>query len=87
VGGAADLAAVADWDCDGRATAAVVRPTTGEVWVYDRWASDGEQVTARPGPTAPGAVAARAVPDPGPGSCERLEVTTAEGGRRRLDLR
>jgi hypothetical protein len=85
VGDAADLAAVADWDCDGRATAAVVRPVTGEVWVYDAWASDGEEVTARPGPAAPGAVAAR--PVAGPGGCGRLEVTTAAGERRRLDLR
>lgn len=84
VGDAADLAAVADWDCDGRATAAVVRPATGEVWVYDGWASDGEEVAARPAPAAPGAVAAR--PVPGPGGCGRLEVTTAEGGRRLLDL-
>jgi hypothetical protein len=84
VGDAADLAAVADWDCDRRATAAVVRPATGEVWVYDAWASDGEEVTARPGPAAPGAVTARAAPRRS--GCARLEVTTAEGGRRLLDL-
>jgi hypothetical protein len=85
VGEGGDLAAVADWDCDGRATAAVVRPATGEVWVYDGWAGAGRTVTARrPGPTAPGATEVRAVP--GPSGCVRLEVTTAGGDRRLLDL-
>jgi tRNA A-37 threonylcarbamoyl transferase component Bud32 len=84
VGHRDDLATVADWDCDGRATAAVVRPTTGEVWVYDRWASAGRPVPARPGPDAPGATAARAMVA-GDG-CARLEVTTPEG-RRILRLR
>jgi hypothetical protein len=85
VGEAGDLAAVADWDCDGRATAAVVRPAAGEVWVYDAWATASRRVTARPGPDAPGATAVRAVPAR-TGRCARLEVTTAEGGRRLLDL-
>lgn len=84
VGEDGDLAAVADWDCDGRATAAVVRPATGEVWVYDGWATADRPLTARPGPAAPGATAARAVP--GRPGCDRLEVTTADGGRRVLDL-
>jgi hypothetical protein len=79
-----DLAAVADWDCDGRATAAVVRPGTGEVWVYDGWAAADRPVTARPGPDVPGVTRARAVP--ARGGCARLEVTTAGRGRRLLDL-
>ncbi len=58
VGEPDDLAAVGDWDCEGPATAAVVRPATGEVWVYDRWASADRPVTARPGPAAMGAVTA-----------------------------
>ena len=32
--GSGDLVAVADWDCDGRATPALVRPSTGEVFVF-----------------------------------------------------
>jgi hypothetical protein len=85
VGDPADLAVVADWNCDGRATPALVRPATGEVWVYDRWAAGAEPVAARPAPAAPGApTAVRAVEDPD--RCARLEVTTAEGVRRLLDL-
>jgi hypothetical protein len=83
VGEAGDLVAVGDWDCDARATAAVVRPATGEVWVYDSWASAGRPLTARPGPAVPGATAARAVAGSG---CARLEVTTAAGDRRLVDL-
>ena len=83
VGETEDLIAVGDWDCDGRATAAVVRPTTGEAWVYDGWATAARPVTARPGPGAPGATAVRAVAG---GDCARLEVTMATGGRRLLDL-
>jgi hypothetical protein len=85
VGDETDVAAVGDWDCDGRATAAVVRAATGQVWVYDAWATAGRTVTARPGPEAPGATAARAVA--APEGCDRLEVTTPGGGRRVLDLR
>jgi hypothetical protein len=84
VGDPGDLSAVADWDCDGRASAAVVRPATGQVWIYDDWATASRPVTARPGPTAPGATAARAVP--GRAGCARLEVTTSDGGRQLLDL-
>jgi hypothetical protein len=87
VGEPADLAAVADWDCDGRATAAVVRPATGEVWVYDGWAPAGATATARPVPAVPdlaGAATARAVVDDE--GCARLEVATGSGVRQLLEL-
>lgn len=32
-----DVAVVGDWDCDGRATVASLRASTGEVFVFDRW--------------------------------------------------
>jgi hypothetical protein len=76
---------VADWDCDGRATPALVRAATGEVWVYDRWATAAGPVAARPGPPAPGVPAAVAAVD-GPDGCAGLEVTIAEGYVRLLDL-
>jgi hypothetical protein len=87
VGEPADLAAVADWDCDGRATAAVVRPATGEVWVYDDWVPAGATATARPVPAVPGLVgAASARPVVDDEGCARLEVATAGGERRSLVL-
>jgi hypothetical protein len=87
VGEPGDLAAVADWDCDGQATAAVVRPATGEVWVYDDWAPAGATATARPVPAVPdlaGAASAHAVVDDE--GCARLEVSAASGARQLLEL-
>jgi len=87
VGEPADLAAVADWDCDGQATAAVVRPSTGEVWVYDDWAPAGATATARPVAAVPGlAGAASTRPVTDDEGCGRLEVATADGDRRLLEL-
>lgn len=41
VGSGSDHVAVADWDCDGEATAGLVRPSTGEVFLFDGWPDDG----------------------------------------------
>lgn len=32
-----DLVAIGDWDCDGRSTPAILRPTTGAVFVFASW--------------------------------------------------
>ena len=37
VGVEGDEVAVRDWDCDGESTPAVLRPRTGEVFVFARW--------------------------------------------------
>lgn len=60
-----DVIVLGDWDCDGTDTPAVLRPSTGEVWRYDRW----EEGAATPVTTVPGAAELRAVPD---GPCDRL---------------
>jgi hypothetical protein len=39
VGRPGDRAATGDWDCDGRPTLLLLRPDTGEVFHFDRWAS------------------------------------------------
>ena len=37
-----DRLAVGDWDCDGRATALLLRPSTGELFEFSAWALPGE---------------------------------------------
>lgn len=40
VGVEGDVVVVGDWDCDRLVTPAVLRPSTGEVAVFDRWADE-----------------------------------------------
>ncbi len=42
-----DRVFVADWNCDGRATPALIRPATGDVFVFDAWPGDGPLTVAR----------------------------------------
>jgi hypothetical protein len=75
MGADGDLVAVGDWDCDGSVTAAVLRPSTGAVHVFDGWAAAGTPATARPMGRVDGAVTIA-----GPvGPCGPPIVTTAEG--------
>lgn len=75
VGQPGDVVTVGDWDCDGIVTPAVLRPTTGEVFVFERWA-DQEQV-ARPVAAAPGAVRIGEVG--GPDGCSSISATSSDG--------
>lgn len=43
VGAEGDVVVVGDWDCDRLPTPAVLRPSTGEVAVFDRWAGEGPE--------------------------------------------
>ena len=56
VGELGDVTAVGDWNCDGVATVAVLRPSTGELFAFDSWASTEAVAVARPLGRAPGAV-------------------------------
>ncbi|HEX4820563.1 MAG TPA: hypothetical protein VFV00_10175 [Acidimicrobiales bacterium] len=61
-GAPGDRVAVGDWDCDGTATAAVLRPTTGAVFVFDDWATANADLSASATAHAPGAVDLHARP-------------------------
>ena len=60
VGERGDVVSLADWDCDGETTPAIVRPATGEVFIFDRWALDGEPLSITPAAVLPDAVALHA---------------------------
>lgn len=72
VGEPGDVVVLGDWDCDGVDVPAVLRPATGEVWLFDGWA---EQPAVRLA-TVTGATTARAR---AVGRCDRLEVLDASG--------
>lgn len=77
VGQPGDLVVVGDWDGDEVPTAAVLRPETGEVFVFSSWAGDAE-VVVRPVATVGGAVELL-VTDAG--DRDQLLVRRADGSR------
>ncbi|MEA3075150.1 MAG: hypothetical protein QOF60_58 [Actinomycetota bacterium] len=80
VGLPGDVVVVADWSCTQQATAAVLRPSTGALFVFDAWAVSGAPTTARPVDADPGAV------DLSPGaSCGRAELVHPDGTRHPVD--
>jgi hypothetical protein len=74
VGRDGDRVAVGDWDCDGQPTPGLVRPATGEVFVFDGWATGGGEVTVHAVATVLGArsLVPPAPADPCPGPSVRL---------------
>ena len=81
VGEPGDAVAAGDWGCDGQPTLALLRPATGEVFVFDGWAAD-QDVAARLIGRAPGGAALA------PGrSCAEIEVQRKGGGPVRLSTR
>jgi eukaryotic-like serine/threonine-protein kinase len=77
VGATGDVLALGDWDCDGVATPAVLRPSTGSVFRFDRWATADAELTVRPAATIIGAVGLRA--DLAADGCARLVALLADG--------
>jgi hypothetical protein len=73
-----DLVTVGDWDCDGEASAALLRPSSGDVFVFSAWADQGEPVTVSSTRRVDGGVGIRA--EPGDQACDRLVIDLAGGG-------
>ena len=71
-----DLVALGDWRCDGIATPALLRPDTGEVFVFPEWRLD-EPVEVEALTTVPGATAITA----GSGACPSPVLSTPDGSR------
>lgn len=84
VGEPGDLVAMGDWDCDGESSAALLRPTSGDVFVFDGWAAPARPLTVLAARRAAGATGIRAEPDDR--GCDRLVVDLAGGGRQTIDI-
>lgn len=81
VGEPGDLAAVADWSCDGRPRAVLYRPTTGSLFVFTDWPDAGGSVETRSVTAVPGGTAL--VTGTSADGCPRLTVA---GGGPEVDL-
>jgi hypothetical protein len=73
-----DLVALGDWDCDGDASAALLRPGTGDVFVFSAWAPEDEPVTVASTRRVDGGVGLRA--EAAGDGCDHLVVDLAAGG-------
>jgi hypothetical protein len=80
-----DVIAVGDWECDGRAAPALLRPATGDVFVFPGWAAEGEPVTVEARERLPGAVAIRG--EPAEDGCDELVVDLGSGATATVEVR
>lgn len=76
VGQAGDEVLVEDWDCDGTPTPALLRPGTGEVFIFPRWIERAELAVE---PVLQVAAAEALVSEVTPGGCPTLAVRTPSG--------
>jgi len=82
VGEDGDEVVLGDWDCDGSSTPALLRPDTGDVFVFERWASQEDEVSTTAVQQVDGATDLRVDRT---GGCDRL-VVTAAGGEVEVDV-
>jgi hypothetical protein len=78
VGAPGDQPAVGDWTCRGVGTLALLRPSTGEVFVFDAWATVDHDVVGGVRTRVEGATALRTVGGDGR-SCPQLVVERRSG--------
>ncbi|HET9608365.1 MAG TPA: hypothetical protein VFP06_02085, partial [Acidimicrobiales bacterium] len=84
LGDPGDQVVLGDWDCDGEASAALLRPDPGEVFAFAAWAEAGDDLTVEATDRVDGAVGIRSQPD-GPG-CDELVVDLDSGGATRVEV-
>jgi co-chaperonin GroES (HSP10) len=77
VGAPGDVIAIGDWDCDGQSTPAVLRPATGEVFIFAAWATRGTDVEAAAATNVAGGVDLTEQTDDA--GCSILVVSTSDG--------
>ena len=77
IGEDGDLLAVGDWDCDGTATPALVRPSTGSVFLFGAWPGADSALSAEPVTSVAGARSLATASDAT--GCDALVVETASG--------
>jgi hypothetical protein len=80
-----DVVAVGDWDCDGLAAPALLRPATGDVFVFPGWAAEGEPVTVEARDRLAGAVAIRG--ERAEDGCDDLMVDLGSGATAKIGVR
>jgi hypothetical protein len=73
---AGDRVVLGDWNCDGTPTAAIARPSTGAVYVFDKWPAAGVAASVHPVGTVAGVVDLRVEPR---GDCAALFAVDADG--------
>ena len=78
VGATGDFVETGDWDCDGQATPAIVRPSTGGVVLFDVWPDPGGTIALPVRWNVDSPTGAAAIPH---GQCDLLRVYTTAGSR------
>lgn len=78
VGRPGDLVAVGDWDCDGEATVGLVDHRSGHVFLFDRWAGAGAEVSMPAAAVVEEPASVEVVHRDG---CDVLVVAPASGSR------
>lgn len=82
IGSVGDRVATGDWDCDGTVSALVLRPSTGEVFMFENWASDSTPAAAHLVDVVDGATEFLDTGD----DCGPAVVRTRSGSNHQLDL-
>ena len=78
VGAPGDFVQTGDWDCDGQATPAIVRPSTGHVVLFDAWPAPDQSISMPVRWQVEAPTGAEAVSH---GSCDLLRVYTTGGSK------